>query len=193
MLTRRSFLKYTASTVLTWFAFDRFGVRQAIAEIPRGSLDPRGVPKFETPLLIPPVMPRAAKIARAGKNVDYYEISMKPFHQQILPAGLPATPVWGYGAVSSASRKGVLLHHAPSLTIEAKWDTPVRVKWINDLKGRGWQLRTPSAARRSDAALGEPARRRFRARHANDFHGDARSVRRAGAHRHARAWCGGRG
>ncbi|WP_041432978.1 multicopper oxidase family protein [Thiobacillus denitrificans] len=134
MVTRRAFLKYTASTVLTWFAFDRFGIRKAIADIPGGSLDPRGVPKFETPLLIPPVMPRAAKIARAGKNVDYYEISMKPLHQQILPVGLPATPVWGYGAVTSASKKGLLLHNAPSLTIEAKWDTPVRVKWINDLK-----------------------------------------------------------
>jgi FtsP/CotA-like multicopper oxidase with cupredoxin domain len=28
----------------------------------------------------------------------------------------------------------LLLHNAPSLTIEAKWNTPVRVKWINDLK-----------------------------------------------------------
>jgi len=69
-----------------------------------------------------------------GKNADYYEISMKQFAQQILPAGLPATSVWGYGAVASASRRGLLLHNAPSLTIEAKWNRPVRVKWINDLK-----------------------------------------------------------
>jgi hypothetical protein len=41
--------------------------------------------------------------------------------------------VWGYGAVAAASRKGLLLHHAPSLTIEAKWNRPVRVKWINEL------------------------------------------------------------
>jgi spore coat protein A, manganese oxidase len=27
----------------------------------------------------------------------------------------------------------LLLHHAPSLTIEARWQRPVRVKWINDL------------------------------------------------------------
>ncbi len=59
---------------------------------------------------------------------------MKQFPQQILPTGLPATTVWGYGAVSSDSKRGLLLHHAPSLTIEAKWNTPVRVKWINDLK-----------------------------------------------------------
>jgi hypothetical protein len=45
------------------------------------------VPKFQTPLLIPPVMPRARKlIQRGGKNLDYY-ISMKQISQQILPAG----------------------------------------------------------------------------------------------------------
>ncbi|WP_300655970.1 multicopper oxidase family protein [Pseudomonas sp.] len=89
---------------------------------------------FQTPLLIPPVMPRAAKFNRlAGKQVDYYEISVKQFAQQILPAGLPATTVWGYGALSANGSRGLLLHNAPSLTIEAKWNTPVRVKWINDL------------------------------------------------------------
>jgi spore coat protein A len=58
---------------------------------------------------------------------------MKQFPQQILPAGFPATTVWGYGAVAADSKRGLLLHNAPSLTIEAKWNTPVRVKWINDL------------------------------------------------------------
>jgi FtsP/CotA-like multicopper oxidase with cupredoxin domain len=135
MITRRAFLKYTGGTALTLFAFTRLGIRKAIAQITGGSLDPLAVPKFQTPLLIPPVMPRAGKIAQqAGKSVDYYEISMRQISQQILPAGLPPTTVWGYGAVASASRSGLLLHNAPSLTIEAKWDTPVRIKWINDLK-----------------------------------------------------------
>jgi len=40
----------------------------------------------------------------------------------------------GYGAVSSASKRGLLVHNAPSLTIEARWGRPVRVKWINGLK-----------------------------------------------------------
>jgi FtsP/CotA-like multicopper oxidase with cupredoxin domain len=80
-------------------------------------------------------MPKADTIVqKGGKNIDYYEISMRQISQQILPAGLPPTTVWGYGAVSSASKKGLLIHNAPSLTIEAKWNTPVRVKWINDLK-----------------------------------------------------------
>ncbi len=41
--------------------------------------------------------------------------------------------MWGYGAVTADKARGTLLHHAPSLTIEAKWRTPVRVRWINDL------------------------------------------------------------
>jgi spore coat protein A, manganese oxidase len=42
---------------------------------------------------------------------------MKEFAQQILPAGLPATTVWGYGAVAAQSKRALLLHNAPSLTI----------------------------------------------------------------------------
>ena len=110
------------------------GERVAVADIPGGTLLPEAVPKFQTPLLIPPVMPKAGTIvARGGKNVDYYEISMRQITQQMLPAGLPATTVWGYGAVASASKRGLLLHNAPSLTIEASWKRPVRVKWINEL------------------------------------------------------------
>ena len=41
-----------------------------------------------------------------GKPADYYEISMKQFSQQILPAGMPATTVWGYGAVSRRATEG---------------------------------------------------------------------------------------
>ena len=134
MITRRSFLKYTGGTALTLFAFNKFGVPKAIAQISGGTLEPDVISKFQTALLIPPVMPTAGRIVlRGGKNADYYEISMKQISQQILPVGLPTTTVWGYGAVSSDSKRGLLLHNAPSLTIEAKWNTPVRVKWINEL------------------------------------------------------------
>jgi spore coat protein A, manganese oxidase len=135
MTTRRRFLAYSGGTTLALYGYDRFGIKQAHAAIPGGTLDPLAVPKYVTPLLIPPVMPRAGTIAQAGgKNVDYYEISMKQLIQQILPAGWPTTTVWGYGAVKSQSRNGLLIHNAPSLTIEASYNRPVRVKWINDLK-----------------------------------------------------------
>ena len=94
MITRRTFLRYTAGTALTWYAFNKFGVLKTLAQIPGGTLDPNVVPKFLTPLLVPPVMPRAGKLVqRGGTNVDYYEISMRPIRQQILPAGLPQTTV----------------------------------------------------------------------------------------------------
>jgi spore coat protein A, manganese oxidase len=137
MITRRTFLKYTAGgTMLTLFGFDRLtGGLKAMAQIPGGTLDPGAIPMYQTPLLIPPVMPRAGTITMpGGKPADYYEISMRQFAQQILPAGLPPTTVWGYGAVRSASNRGLLIHNAPSLTIEAMWMRPVRIKWINELK-----------------------------------------------------------
>jgi spore coat protein A, manganese oxidase len=69
MITRRAFLKYTGGTALTWFAFNKFGVPKAIAQIPGGSLDPTAVPKFQTPLLIPPVMPKAGRIVQRGGRI----------------------------------------------------------------------------------------------------------------------------
>jgi len=135
MLTRREFLKLSAAMGGAAYLSTRLRfLQRAFAQIEGGSLDPNDVTKYVTPLLIPPVMPRASTIPqKGGKPIDYYEISMKQFPQQILPASLPATTVWGYGAVRSASKKGLLLHNAPSLTIEAMWNRPVRVKWINDL------------------------------------------------------------
>jgi spore coat protein A len=138
MLTRRTFLKYTGGTTLTLFAYSKLGgLRQAIAQIPGGNLDPLSVLKYQGPMLVPPVMPRAGTIKlRGGQNADYYEISMNQIQQQILPPPLPPTIVWAYGAEGAAKKRGLLLHNAPSLTIEANWKRPVRVKWINNLVDR---------------------------------------------------------
>jgi len=135
MVTRRSFLAYTGGSALTLFTYDKFGIKQALAQVPGGTLDPASITKFVTPLLIPPVMPRAGTIRQAGMTVDYYEISVKQFSQQVLPAGLPPTTVWGYGSAFTDIGQGLTLHNAPSLTIEAQQGRPTRVKWINDLKG----------------------------------------------------------
>jgi spore coat protein A, manganese oxidase len=139
MITRRRFFKISAiagaAVLAPWEVSWQLSIQRAHAEpISGGSLDPRSITKFVTPLLIPPVMPRAGKIkGKAGKNIDYYEISMRQFQQQILPDTFPKTTVWGYGAVKSASKAGLLIHNAPSLTIEAQANRPVRVKWINQL------------------------------------------------------------
>jgi spore coat protein A, manganese oxidase len=134
-VTRRSFIKLCGAAGLALCLPFKWGTQTVYAAIPGGTLDPINVPKYVTPLLIPPVMPRAGTIKmKGGKNADYYEISMKQLSQQILPAGLPQTTVWGYGAVTGAGRNPLLVHNAPSLTIEAQWKRPVMVKWINDLK-----------------------------------------------------------
>ena len=135
MLTRRNFVRLTGVSTLSMVFTDPLGLtRRLFAQVP-DTLDPAAVPKFATSMLIPPVMPRAGTVSlTGGKNADYYEISVKQFDQQILPGNLPRTTVWGYGAVASESQRGILIHHAPSLTIEAKWNRPVRVKWIKDLR-----------------------------------------------------------
>jgi spore coat protein A len=91
-----------------------------------GSLDPTTVPKFVTPLVIPPVMPRVATLQSGA--IDYYEIAMRQFLQQVLPTGMPSTRVWGYGSVPNAGT-----FNYPAFTIETTVDRPVRVKWVNDL------------------------------------------------------------
>jgi len=135
MRSRRTFLKYTGATTLTLFAPVKFGaLREAIAQIPGGSLDPGAVAKFLTPLLIPPVMPKAPSgQGKVGPGIDYYEIGLSQIRQQILPAGLPLTTVWGYGPASAKGRAGNRITNAPSLTIEATAGRPVRIKWVNEL------------------------------------------------------------
>ena len=64
-------------------------------------LDPTTIPKYVTPLVIPPVMNNTG-------TADDYQIAMKQFQQQILPGGIwnllsgrsdpyPPTTVWSYG------------------------------------------------------------------------------------------------
>jgi spore coat protein A, manganese oxidase len=149
VVSRRDFLRISGGAGAGLFFVGSVGgllfrVPVAALPIPGGSLDPGSVPKFQTPMLIPPVMPRAAVITSpGGKPTDYYEISVRQFTERILPprntrgAPLPETMVWGYGAVTAQSNRGLKLHHAPSLTIEARYNRPVRVKWINELVDDG--------------------------------------------------------
>jgi spore coat protein A len=131
-LSRRAFIRAAGVTGsgFVLYTYSPGGMSQAVAAVPGGTIDPVGMAKFVTPLLIPPVMPRDGTCAlKDGRVADYYEISVRQFEQQILPVGLPRTTVWGYGP----SRRGVALHHTPSLTVEAKWNRPVRIRWVNGL------------------------------------------------------------
>lgn len=162
MLNRRQFLKYTAALSAGLLLASQQDIKAALAArsthaargitgraarrtrssrtghgrgsmpgmgLPGGSLDPTSVAKYLTPLLIPPVMPsKSAPGEQGGAELDYYEISVEQFDQQVLPAPLPLTTVWGYGAYGVPGT-----HNFPSLTIEATYNKPVRVKWINNL------------------------------------------------------------
>ena len=111
--------------------------RRAFAAIPGGSLDPGLITKYAMPLVIPPAMPRTAMVTQRGRgSVDYYEIAVRQFSQQILSPDLPPTTVWSYG---SASTPGTFNY--PAFTIEANFNRPVRVKWINDLKDEAGRFR----------------------------------------------------
>jgi len=113
--------------------------------VPGGTLDPTTIPKYVTPLVIPPVM------NNSGTTNDY-DIAVRQFQQQILPGGiwtggggLPATTVWSYGpaidtppAIAPVPAATSQFNY-PAFTIEATngpsdmSGTPVTVDWINDL------------------------------------------------------------
>ncbi len=100
------------------------------APLPGGTLDPLTVPKYVTPLVIPPAMPVSdTRIGANGELIDYYEIGVRQFEQNILPdsVNLPTT-VWSYGSETSAGT-----YNYPAYTIEAQHKRPVRVKWVNKL------------------------------------------------------------
>lgn len=110
------------------------------APVPGGTLDPTSIPKYVRPLIIPPAMPRTGVIVRPGdKKIDYYEIAVRQFQQEIVPGKM--TTVWSYGSVNAPGTvdQGGSFNY-PAFTIEAKWRTPVRVKWINDLSPTGPHL-----------------------------------------------------
>ena len=101
-------------------------------------LDSALIPKYQAGLVIPPSMPARTKLF----FLDYYEIAVRQFQQQILPLGFaPATTVWSYGPAWESAADNEGLHATagghyfyPAFTIEARSKKPVRVKWVNELK-----------------------------------------------------------
>ncbi len=120
------------------------------AALKGGTLDPLAIPKYVTPLVIPPVMKNTGA-------ADNYAIAVRQFKQQILPGGiwntvtgrldgfLPTT-VWSYGPNTDPAPDSTALgggagiapapnsqFNYPAYTIETRADTQVKVRWINDL------------------------------------------------------------
>ncbi|UCC25229.1 MAG: hypothetical protein JSU98_16120, partial [Gemmatimonadales bacterium] len=136
-LTRREFARLSAlgagALAIPWDL--RMAIQKAYAQIPGGTLPPGDVAKYALPLVKPPAMRRSGKRKRRkGRNVDYYEIAVRQFQQQILPPGHPLTTVWSYGSVDRPGTVGEGgSFNYPAFTIEAKYNRPVAVKWINEL------------------------------------------------------------
>jgi spore coat protein A, manganese oxidase len=162
MVTRRDFLKISLAAGAGLFLPVKYFDAQASAPsmktmrlklMSEPSLDPLTITKYTDPLTIPPAMPRKGKIrVKGGKNADYYEIAVQEFMQQVLPAGYPLTKVWSYGVPGKPAT-----FNYPAFTIEAKWKTPVRVKWVNGLVDGAGNYLPHLLQGGSDAALGQPA------------------------------------
>ncbi|MGV8906893.1 MAG: immunoglobulin-like domain-containing protein [Acetobacterium sp.] len=117
------------STPLTYTVTDAAGnsatIERTVNVVAR--LDPATITKYASSLVIPWAMPTSVD-PNDPANTSYYEIAMRQFDQQMLPAGLPMTTVWGYGSTNPGA-----VFNSPSLTIETKANVPTRIKWINDL------------------------------------------------------------
>lgn len=108
---------------------------------PHETLDPTTIPKYVTPLVIPPVM-------NNDGATDSYDIAVRQFKQQILPGGIwntiygrnnnfEPTSVWSYGPDDDPTPKvapdpGSQFNYT-AYTIETMSTVPVNVRWINDL------------------------------------------------------------
>ena len=82
------------------------------------------------------------------------------------------------------------MHNAPSLTIEAKWNRPVRVKWINDLRDPGGDFLPHLLPVDPTLHWANPGG--VSGRDSRPTFADTPGRTRAGADRDARAWCGRR-
>ena len=105
---------------------------------PSALLDPLAIPKWTNQITAPPpVFDPTIVTDEHGNVVSHdYEISMSAGLQQILPAPLPMTPVWGYEGYAKDSLTGELLGtvlNSPGPSFEAVRGTPINVVWRNNI------------------------------------------------------------
>jgi len=90
-------------------------------------LDPLKIPKYVTPLVIPPAMQPVSQ--------GEYAIAVRQFEQQVLPEGFPATTVWGYGKLGDPlpGQGKPSSFNFPGFTVETRTNETLRIKWVNQL------------------------------------------------------------
>lgn len=95
------------------------------------ALNASTVPKFLSPLFVLPAFEDEQVDVGGGKRANYV-VHMEQFEQQILPAGFPATTVWGY---CGRTTDGRYVQHSPGPVMDAHVDKSTTVLFINDLTG----------------------------------------------------------
>ena len=116
MLTRRGFLKLSVTSAGTFLIVQLGGGRAFAVPLPGGTLDPRSIPKYVDAAGDPAGDAAQRELPQPeARAVDYYEIAVRQFRQQILPAGMGRDrPVWSYGSVDHPDT-----FNYPAFTIEA--------------------------------------------------------------------------
>ena len=118
---RQFIIKATVGAALTGCAL--IHMSSAVAQaVPGGTLNPLTIPKYVTPLVIPPVL-----FDDGGAPMSA-EVSLRQINQQVLPAGFPATPLWAYGDPANPAT-----FNNPGFTIEVTKDVATTVTWRNEL------------------------------------------------------------
>jgi FtsP/CotA-like multicopper oxidase with cupredoxin domain len=94
-------------------------------------IDPKTIPKYVNQINGPPPV----YVPVSG---NYYEVNVTSFSQQVLPAPMVMTPVWGYGGLAKDAVTGTSLgfvRNSPGPSFEIARGTQVDVKWINEITG----------------------------------------------------------
>jgi len=107
-------------------------------EVPPGTLDPTTIPKWVNQITGPPPVYVPTPVLDGQGNVVRYDylVKMETKTQQVLPAGFPETPVWGYGGEAKDALTGEGLGfvlNSPGPTFEATRGIPNQVTWENDI------------------------------------------------------------
>ena len=82
-MIKKQRLKSCVTVAATLFLLTQGSMQSVSAQpLPGGTLDPTTIPKYVTPLVIPPDMPKSS--TQPGSPAADYNISVRQFKQQIL-------------------------------------------------------------------------------------------------------------